>query len=123
MGTAGRLQPERLKLGTIWESRGCPLAKSLRSRLKHLGVLADFPVVWSDEPPVKPIQREIVAGAFDDHGTDDGITDEAGETGTATARGRPRLVQGSSPFVPQSAGHIMASWIVRQIISEAAVGR
>ncbi|MDX9826385.1 MAG: ThiF family adenylyltransferase [Spirochaetia bacterium] len=151
MGTAGRLKPERLKLGSIWESRGCPLAKSLRTRLKRLGVNADFPVVWSDEPPVKPVQRGILkaspeaqvetrleaqrdvqpdaqrsrqldvgggaaSGAGGTGGEDGSVYDEAAER----PQGRERLVQGSSPFVPQTAGHIMAAWIVRRIVADAS---
>lgn len=97
MGTAGRLAPERLKLGSIWSTSGCPLAKSVRVRLRHLGVSKDFPVVWSDEPPVQPIAPTV-----------------ADET---RPYGRQRMVQGSGPFVPQTAGHIMASWIVRRILA------
>jgi tRNA A37 threonylcarbamoyladenosine dehydratase len=95
MGTAGRMRPEMLKLGGIRETSGCPLAKSVRVRLRHMGIEDDFPVVWSDEPPRKPVPsapREIV-------------------------HGRIRMTQGSSPFVPQAAGHIMASWIVRTLLA------
>ncbi len=90
MGTAGRLMPERLRLGTMEEVKGCPLARSVRQKLTRLGVPLDFPVVWSDEPAVKPIPRE-------------------GQRG----------IQGSAPFVPQTAGHFMASWIVREILELA----
>lgn len=101
MGTAGRLAPERLRLGNMWETSGCPLAKSVRTRLRRLDVDADFPVVWSDEPPVKPVEAL----------PDDSDPDLPG--------GRKRMVQGSGPFVPQTAGHLMASWIVRRILAEA----
>ncbi|MFH2113900.1 MAG: ThiF family adenylyltransferase, partial [Spirochaetota bacterium] len=37
MGTAGRLAPERLKAGSLWDSAGCPLAQKVRQRLKRLG--------------------------------------------------------------------------------------
>ncbi len=106
MGTAGRLAPERLRLGSIWDTSGCPLAKSVRTRLRHRGIEAGFPVVWSDEPPVKPVAPEGDA------------TESAAEAraDAANPKGRRRMVQGSSPFVPQAAGHIMASWIVRQIL-------
>lgn len=106
MGTAGRLAPERLKLGLLEESSGCPLAREVRNRLRRLGVPLDFPVVWSDEPAVPPrlpsVSRE---GA-------------SAEANTFRPAGRLRGVQGSSPFVPQVAGHIMASWIVRTILGK-----
>ncbi len=133
MGTAGRLEPERLRLGGFWETKGCPLAKSLRTRLKHMGISASFPVVWSDEPPIKPVSQNAFNGELDiqvdkngDEGREEEISDrdqaQAPESASASAmpRGRTRMVQGSSPFVPQAAGHIMAAWIVRRIAGDAA---
>lgn len=102
MGTAGRLAPEKLKLGTIWNSSGCPLAKRVRSGLKARHIDTDFPTVWSDEPAAKP----SIAVIQDDK---PGIFDEK------TARTR-KFVQSSAPFVPQVAGHMMASWIVRKLL-------
>lgn len=92
MGTAGRLMPERLKLSLMESARGCPLARAVRHKLAKMQVPLDFPVVWSDEPAVKPLPGE----------------------------GR-RGIQGSAPFVPQTAGHFMASWIVRRLLEEAHV--
>jgi len=89
MGTAGRIMPESLRLGTMQEVKGCPLARALRQRLGKMAIPFDFPVVWSDEPPIKPICLE-----------------------------GKRRIQGSMPFVPQTAGHIMASWIVRTILKK-----
>lgn len=91
MGTAGRLMPERLRIGRMENAKGCPLTRSVRQKLTKLGVPLDFPVVWSDEPAVKPVPRE-------------------GQRG----------IQGSAPFVPQTAGHFMASWIVRAILKDSA---
>lgn len=120
MGTAGRLAPEKLKLGSMWHTRGCPLAKSVRTRLRHMGVRKDFPVVWSDEPPVKPVapsQAQKRAHA-------DAAADTAADADAPFApAGRQRMVQGSGPFVPQTAGHMMASWIVRRILTKAAAER
>lgn len=93
MGTAGRLLPERLRLGTMDMAKGCPLARAVRQKLSRIDVPLDFPVVWSDEPAVKPIPRD----------------------------GGQRGIQGSAPFVPQTAGHIMASWIVRKILENSHV--
>ena len=127
MGTAGRLAPEKLKLGSIWKTEGCPLAKSVRTRLKHMGVKADFPVVWSDEPPVKPVQAPEVLAADRQSTPDAASNDEengapSAASGASGALGRMRMIQGSSPFVPQTAGHIMASWIVRRLLSQTSLG-
>lgn len=104
MGTAGRLAPERLKVGPIWESDGCPLARLVRNRLRRRGfgreTGASFACVWSDEPPVPPAMPE--GGAIPGQ-TVDGV--------------RVRAVQGSAPFVPQAAGHILASLAVRALLA------
>lgn len=92
MGTAGRLMPERLKLGPMASVKGCPLARAVRQKLSKMQIPLDFPAVWSDEPAVKPFPRE----------------------------GR-RGIQGSAPFVPQTAGHFMAAWIVRRLLEDAHV--
>jgi len=115
MGTAGRLAPEKLKLGKIQDTRGCPLARSVRTRLKHLDIGANFPVVWSDEVPAKPVEPAV--SAEEPAQTADADPDQLADP--SAPRGRKRLTQGSSPFVPQTAGHIIASWIVRQILAES----
>ncbi len=98
MGTAGRLDPARLRLGSFWESRGCPLARDVRNRLRRIGATGDFPAVWSDEPPTPPVERP------------------PGPEEAQKAPGRVRKMQGSAPFVPQAAGHLLASWAVRTIL-------
>lgn len=135
MGTAGRLAPERLRVGSLWESSGCPLAQRVRQRLRRYGfkapasgkerraawlardlarkagqepppgdglVEAEVRCVWSDEPPMPPAQPP------------GGIRPGAVVNGE-----RIRAVQGSAPFVPQAAGHIMASLAFRAILGRA----
>lgn len=99
LGTAGRVAPERLRLSSIWESRGCPLAQKLRQRLRRRGVTRDFPAVWSDEPPVPPA-----------------LPEDGSNPGDVAEGVRIRAVQGSGPFVPQAAGHILASVAVRALL-------
>ena len=118
MGTAGRLAPERLKLGNFWSTAGCPLARSVRVRLRHLGVSENFPVVWSDEPPVQPISPATAAELLEKSGASEESASRDEEfPSPPTPYGRQRMVQGSAPFVPQAAGHIIASWIVRKILA------
>ncbi len=117
MGMAGRIRPELVKTGSIWKTKGCPLAQRVRSRLRRLGFsedakrkrtgseagpsdgsrTADFVCVWSDEAPVKP-RSSGLTGTTDSHGA------------------RVRAEQGSAPFVPQTAGHVMASICFRRLL-------
>lgn len=94
MGTAGRLDPGRLRFGSLWDSSGCPLARAVRQRLRRLGLDPSrrVPCVWSDETPVAPGDYEAPAPGIP---------------------GRPRRAQASAPFVPQAAGHLLAYQVVR----------
>lgn len=104
MGTAGRMAPELLKVGSLWKTHDCPLSSVVRKRLHRLGFdpkgPEQFLCVWSDEPAVAPTMPP------------DGST-----PGEIVDGMRVRAVQGSGPFVPQAAGHIMASLAVRAILN------
>jgi tRNA threonylcarbamoyladenosine dehydratase len=56
MGMGGRLDPSRIRMGSIWEASGCPLARSVRQRLRRFGLSQEYevPCAWSDEPPAPP---------------------------------------------------------------------
>jgi tRNA A37 threonylcarbamoyladenosine dehydratase len=53
MGMALRLDPTRIKVAGIWETRGCSLARLVRQGLRKQGFSGNFTVVYSDEPPLE----------------------------------------------------------------------
>jgi len=83
MGTGNKMDPTKLKLADISETRICPLARNVRKQLRALSITEGIKVVYSEEEPQK-------------------LT--TGHT------------PGSMVFVPASAGMLMASWMVREII-------
>ena len=91
MGAGLRMAPECLRLADISQSRGCPLARELRKRLRALGIERGVTVVYSEEQPVKG-----------------GLPKEA------PAQGQKRPI-GSSPFVPGAAGLLLASAVIRDL--------
>lgn len=60
MGAAAKLDPTRVRISSIWESHGCPLAKWIRRRLRESGFQGDFQVVWSPEN-LEPVESTSVA--------------------------------------------------------------
>ena len=72
----------------------CPLDRVMRRELNKRGINS-LKVVYSDEPPIKP---EEVEGS-----------DNAGNSGR-------RSTPGSTAFVPASAGLMIASEVVRDLI-------
>ena len=60
MGAAAKLDPTQVRVSSIWESHGCPLAKWIRRRLRESGFQGDFQVVWSPEF-IEPVEATSVA--------------------------------------------------------------
>lgn len=90
MGTGNKLDPSKLELTDISKTEYCPLAKAVRTGLRKVGI-NHLDVVFSRETPVKPCKKP-----------------DSGE----------KIVPGSTAFVPASAGLLIASKIVRDIISK-----
>lgn len=54
MGAGGRLDPTRVRYGTLADTRGDGLARTLRQRLRKMQIdVRRIPVVWSEEEPVR----------------------------------------------------------------------
>lgn len=83
MGTGNKLEPEKLQIADISKTHTCPLAKSVRKRLRQYNIEKGITVVFSAEQPVYASKE---------------------------------AVPGSMVFVPASAGLLIASYIVRELI-------
>ncbi|MBQ7455364.1 MAG: tRNA threonylcarbamoyladenosine dehydratase [Clostridia bacterium] len=91
MGAGNRLDPTCLRVGDIYKTEGCALARVMRRELRRRGV-PSLTVVYSTETPLKP--RESL------------------ESPAPTRRDVP----GSMAFVPPAMGLAMASVVVRALI-------
>ena len=87
MGTGNRTDPFRLVCTDVYETKGDPLAKIMRTELRKRGV-KHLKVVYSEEKPVKPIK-----GPGED----------------------PRT-PASTAFVPAAAGIMIGSIVIRDLI-------
>lgn len=91
LGTGNKLDPSHLKIADISETFGCPLARVMRKELKKRGILHQK-VVFSPEEPVPTTQSE------------------------APPPGR-RSVPASNPWVPATAGLLIGSAVVRDLLA------
>lgn len=57
MGTAQKIDPAKLSIADIWDTKVCPLARLVRQGLRKRGFSGRFPVVYSEER--LPLHREI----------------------------------------------------------------
>lgn len=93
MGTGNKLDPSRLRVADLADTRVCPLARVMRRELKKRGIL-HLQVVYSDEPPRVPSYEEGDA---------------------VPVRRRP---PGSVSFVPPAAGLLLAGAVVRDLTGQ-----
>lgn len=92
LGTGNKLDPSLLRVADISETYGCPLARVMRKELKKRGFFHQK-VVFSPEEPAPAIQAE------------------------EPPPGR-RSVPASNPWVPATAGLLMGSAVVRDILAK-----
>lgn len=92
MGAGNKLNPTMLEVSDLYKTSVCPLARVMRSELKKRGI-KKLKVVYSKEQPITPAALE---------------------------ENRPgkRQTPGSVSFVPSVSGLIIASEVVKDIISE-----
>ena len=92
LGTGNKLDPTQLRLADISETYGCPLARVMRKELRSR-CIHHQKVVFSPEEPAPAIQLE------------------------APPPGR-RSVPASNPWVPATAGLLLGSAVVRDILEK-----
>lgn len=95
MGTGNKLFPEQLEIADIYQTSNCPLARVMRKELRKRGIEKHV-VVYSKEKPIRPLQLE---------------------------KGKLHETPGSTSFVPSTAGLLMASYIVREVIDMKTIER
>ncbi len=85
MGAGNKLDPTRFRVGDIYQTSVCPLAKAIRTQCRKRGI-RKLQVVWSEELPVHPPRVE----------------------------GKPNP-PGSVSFVPSVAGLILAGEVIKHL--------
>lgn len=89
MGAGNKLDPTAFKIGDISETSVCPLARTIRRRLRKEGINSGVTVVYSTEQPGSPRCEQNM----------------------------PRQSPGSISFVPSVAGLILAGAVVNGLLA------
>jgi tRNA A37 threonylcarbamoyladenosine dehydratase len=117
MGAGGRLDPTRIRVSDLSETRNDPFARLVRQGLRDRGVPTDTHVgvhaVWTDEPPAD-LDEEVEAGFVCI------CPDKAGSPFACDDR---HQVQGTVPWMPPMFGLAMAGAAVHAIAGREAVRR
>ncbi len=97
MGAARKTDPLGVRIGDVFTSNTCPLARFVRRRLKKRGIATGVRCVYSEEPPLE------------------GTLGEAGADGSLE-RGRQRQPLGSLSCVTGMFGLVAARDVIAQIV-------
>ena len=103
MGTGNKVDPSALRLGDIYETAVCPLARIIRKECRRRGI-PRLRVLWSLEEPRRP---RVPAEASEPGPDDDTLPDRR--------PARARDIPGSVSFVPSVAGLMIAGEVVRTL--------
>lgn len=96
LGTGNKLDPTKLKLADIYDTKICPLAKVMRKELKKRGITSLY-VVYSEEEPIK-------------------ICDNEAEGSKENNNGNNAKKIGSIAYVPSVAGLFICYKVVSEFI-------
>ncbi len=99
MGAGNRLDPTQVRVGDVFETQNCPLARIMRRELRKRG-MPSLRVAYSTEPALSPRPEEAA------------VLKAENLTPGAPRRDTP----GSMAFVPAAMGIAMAAAIVRRLL-------
>jgi len=95
MGAGNRLDPGRVQIADISQTRMCPLARQMRKRLQRQGIRRGILTVFSDESPRPPLPPQPVDGP-----------------------GRARAVNGTISYLPPLFGLMLAGAVVQRLLTD-----
>ena len=107
MGMARKMDPTRVKTASVWETRGCPLARLVRQGLRKRGFRGDFTVVYGEE-----CLDNVPINFYSDAGAPPDVDSAVGQA----RRGKPP--NGSVVTVTATAGMILASLVLCGVCGE-----
>ncbi len=113
MGAAARTDPARIRIGTVLQTSGCPLAREVRRGLRKRGVDAPIPCVYSDEPAVSPaVEAWCGTGGCVCEGDRAACGQEAIDWCS-----RKKQINGALAHITGTFGFFLAGMVVRHIVS------
>ena len=107
MGAGNKMNPAQLEVADIYQTSVCPLAKVMRRELKKRGI-KKLKVVYSKEPAITPLTESTESSECIPNGS---------SSKDANPVGQRKRIPGSNAFVPSVAGLIIASEVIKDLVS------
>ncbi len=99
MGASARTDPTLVRIGSLWQTTNCPLARAIRRNLRKRGVNADITAVYSIEDSLDTYSPEEINEQPD----------------FSFERGRKRRVLPSMGILPGIMGLMLANYVILQL--------
>ncbi|MDO3378414.1 tRNA threonylcarbamoyladenosine dehydratase [Geoalkalibacter halelectricus] len=109
MGAANKLDPTKIKVGDLFHTQKCRLARILRKNLRKRGITQGVKVVYSTEE-YRPLSQETVVCAENCI-----CPNQEDQRWSCTDR---RVILGSSSYIPPIFGLTMAGEVIRSLLGE-----
>lgn len=110
MGAANKLDPTKITVSDISETKNCRMARSMRKILKNSGITAGVQVVYSTE-----LHRELDPASASGCGSDCICPNRADQTFRCEHR---RVILGSISFIPSIFGLTMAGTVINGLLAD-----
>jgi len=95
LGAGGRMDVTKAKISTLAKTQVCPLARKMRVQMRKIKASMEYPVVYSDETPIKGLPHQPIDGNFTDS---------------------PRAVNGTISYMPGLFGLMMAGLVIQELL-------
>ncbi|MBP7735059.1 MAG: tRNA threonylcarbamoyladenosine dehydratase [Spirochaetes bacterium] len=120
MGAGAKSDPSKIRIDLLSRTKNCPLARTVRRRLRQDSASTDIPCVYSEELPVQPA-AETVCGSGDcpcarDRAKFCADHDEA----PIDWCGMKKQINGALAHVTGTFGFMLAGMIINDIMARAA---
>ena len=105
MGAGNKLDPTAFRVADIYQTKVCPLARTMRHECRKRGI-KKLKVVYSEEQPIRPVEDMAISCRTN-------CICPPGTTRKCTIR---RDIPGSNAFVPSVAGLIIAGEVIKDLL-------
>lgn len=114
MGAANKLDPARIQVADIAETRNCRMARSMRKILRQAGIPGGVTVVYSTES-----HRQLDPAPSTACGSERVCPDRDGQLSRSENR---RVILGSISYIPSIFGLTMAGVVINRLLDSGADG-
>jgi len=118
MGAAAKLDATQIRVGSIWDTVGCPLAKLMRRHLRAEGFSGDFQTVFSSEPMVRVEHTSVACGTHKCH-CPEYLPDDGSEHKDWCAT--KTVINGSAVHVTATFGMFLSGMVIQDVASKVDV--